>query len=41
MPEVSRLSELTQGMLDRGFPPADVEKILGGNFLRVIEEGVG
>jgi len=41
VPEVSRLSELTQGMLDRGFPPADVEKILGGNFLRVIEEVVG
>ena len=41
VPEVSRLPELTQAMLDRGFPPADVEKILGGNFLRVIEEVIG
>ena len=41
IPEVSRLPELTQAMLDRGFPPADIEKILGGNWLRVIQEVVG
>lgn len=41
VPEVSRLPELTQAMLDRGFPPADIEKVLGANFLRVIEEVVG
>jgi membrane dipeptidase len=28
---------LTAGMLARGHAPADVEKILGGNFLRVLE----
>ncbi len=41
VPEVSQLPTLTQAMLDRGFPAADVEKILGGNWLRVIEEVIG
>lgn len=26
---------ITQGLLDRGYPPADVQKVIGGNFLRV------
>ena len=41
VPDVSRLPMLTHAMLDRGFAPADVEKILGGNFLRVIAKVVG
>ncbi len=27
--------QLTQGLLDRGYSREDMEKILGGNFLRV------
>ena len=41
VPEVGRLPELTQAMLDRGFPAPDVEQILGANFLRVIGEVIG
>lgn len=34
--DVTRLPLFTRGLLDRGFSPADVQKVLGGNFLRVI-----
>jgi len=36
--DVTRLPVLTRGMLERGFREDDVRKILGGNFLRVLEE---
>ena len=35
--DVSKLPALTAGLRARGFAPADVEKILGGNVLRVLE----
>jgi membrane dipeptidase len=35
--DVSKLPALTAALLARGFSPADVEKILGGNVLRVLE----
>jgi membrane dipeptidase len=36
--EVSRLPWITHGLLARGWPEADVRKVLGGNALRVLEE---
>lgn len=38
IPEVSRLVELTQGLMDRGFSDEEIKKIWGGNFLRVMKE---
>jgi membrane dipeptidase len=35
--DVSKLPALTAGLRERGYAPADVEKILGGNLLRVLE----
>src|SRR5580765_2978667 len=35
--DVSKLPAITAGLRARGFSPADVEKILGGNVLRVLE----
>lgn len=35
---VSRLSNLTEGLLRRGYSEQAVEKILGGNFLRVFRQ---
>ncbi len=35
--DVSKLPNITYELLKRGFPEADVKKILGGNFLRVME----
>jgi membrane dipeptidase len=37
MEDVSKLPAITSGLRARGFSPADVEKILGGNVLRVLE----
>ena len=36
MEDISKISDLVSGLLDRGFSEADVEKILGGNTLRVM-----
>ena len=38
MDDVSRLPRLTDALLKRGYSEADVEKILGLNFLRVMEQ---
>lgn len=36
--DTSKLPDLTDALLDRGYSYADVEKILGGNMLRVIRQ---
>ena len=36
MPTCLELPRLVQLMLDRGFPPERIQKILGGNFLRAL-----
>ncbi|MGB9722386.1 MAG: dipeptidase [Chloroflexia bacterium] len=41
LPDVSYLPRLTEGLLRRGLSERVVEKVLGGNFLRVFEEVVG
>jgi membrane dipeptidase len=41
MPDVSHLPRLTEGLLKRDLSERVVEKVLGGNFLRVFEEVVG
>lgn len=35
---ISRLPELTARLLDAGFAPPEVQKIMGGNFLRIWEQ---
>lgn len=35
---MQHLPRLTEALLARGYAPADVQKILGGNFMRVFEE---
>ncbi len=37
MPTCSEIPRLTQAMLDRGWKPDRVQKVLGGNFLRVVQ----
>jgi membrane dipeptidase len=39
--DVSKMPALTQGLLDRGYKPDEVSKIMGGNYLRVIEQVCG
>lgn len=39
--DVSRMPAITAGLLERGYSEASVEKILGGNFLRVFRQVVG
>jgi membrane dipeptidase len=41
LPDVSTMPRLTAGMLRRGLSERVVEKVLGGNFVRVFEEVVG
>jgi len=41
MPDCSHLAELTAALLERGYPEADIGRIMGGNWLRVIEDVVG
>ena len=36
--DVTHFPRITQGLLERGHPASDVEKILGANFLRVLDE---
>ena len=38
MDDVSMLPRLTDALLKKGYSPADVTKILGGNLLRVMAE---
>ena len=39
--DVSKMAKLIAVLLQRGYPEADVKKILGENFLRVIREIIG
>ena len=38
--DTSQIAAVTQALLDRGFAPADIAKIMGGNVLRVIRAGI-
>src|SRR2546426_490355 len=38
MEDVSKIPNLVRGLTERGFPDADIQKILGGNTLRVMRE---
>jgi membrane dipeptidase len=38
MEDVTRLPRIAQALLDRGYPDADVQKVLGGNMLRVMSQ---
>jgi membrane dipeptidase len=39
--DVSCFPAITQGLLDEGYSKSDIEKIMGGNFLRVFKEVCG
>jgi membrane dipeptidase len=41
IPEVSQLPRLTEGMVKRGMSDEEIAKVLGGNFLRVLEATIG
>jgi membrane dipeptidase len=38
MEDASKLPKITDALLKKGYPDADIEKILGGNILRVMEQ---
>ncbi|MBO9713988.1 dipeptidase [Sphingomonas sp.] len=38
--DASMLVEVTQALVDRGFTPEDIRKVMGGNVLRVIRAGI-
>src|SRR6267378_5919932 len=38
MEDASKLPKITDALLKKGYPEADVQKILGGNILRVMEQ---
>jgi membrane dipeptidase len=37
MEDASKLPLITEALIKRGYPDRDVQKILGGNLLRVLE----
>jgi membrane dipeptidase len=39
--DVSKMPNLTQALMKRGYSEADIQKIMGSNFLRLIREVVG
>ena len=39
--DVSKMPNLTAALLKRGYTETDIQKIMGGNFLRVLKEVVG
>jgi membrane dipeptidase len=41
MEDASKLPKITDALLKKGYSEADVEKILGGNILRVMEQVEG
>ncbi len=38
--DTGQIAAVTQALLDRGFSPADIARIMGGNVLRVIRAGI-
>jgi membrane dipeptidase len=38
MEDCSQLPKITEALLDKGYSELDVQKILGGNILRVMEQ---
>ena len=38
--DISQLIEVTQALVDRGFTPDEIRKVMGGNVLRVIRAGI-
>ncbi len=38
---ITKLPMVTRGLVHRGYSDSDIEKILGGNFLRVFETVIG
>ena len=40
VPEVSQLVRLTRGMLAAGMPEAEIQKVWGGNFLRILRKSI-
>jgi membrane dipeptidase len=38
MEDASKLPKLTTALMEKGYSAADVEKVLGGNILRVMEQ---
>ena len=38
--DASQVAGVAQALLDRGFAPADVRKVMGGNVLRVVRAGI-
>jgi membrane dipeptidase len=39
--DISKLPALTSALLERGYSEQDIQKIMGGNFLRVIRSVIG
>jgi membrane dipeptidase len=39
--DVSAMPNITAGLVTRGYAEADVRRILGGNWLRVLREVMG
>jgi membrane dipeptidase len=39
--DVSKFPLLTKGLLERGYNKADIAKIMGQNFLRILKENEG
>lgn len=38
--DAGQLVQVTQALIDRGFTPAEIRKVMGGNVLRVLREGI-
>ena len=38
--DASRLAVVTQALVDAGFTPDDIRKVMGGNILRVVRAGM-
>jgi microsomal dipeptidase-like Zn-dependent dipeptidase len=38
--DISQIAFITQALVDRGFTPDDIRKVMGGNVLRVIRAGL-